>query len=193
MKTKKTYFTSDLHFGHKNIIAYDQRPFFSVEEMDRCLIKYWNDAVSNEDEVYILGDVSWYNARKTIEILNQLNGQKHLVIGNHDNIILKNSQCRSFFETISPYVEKEILLNNGEKRKVIMSHYFIPLYNGHYKKSIMLHGHSHTTEECQEELKIAKELNKQGFTNEIYNVGCMHWDYRPMSLDELIKNRQIND
>lgn len=42
--------------------------------MDRYLIKHWNDTVSNEDEVYILGDISWYNTRKTIEILNQLNG-----------------------------------------------------------------------------------------------------------------------
>lgn len=36
-------------------------------------------------------------------------------------------------------------------------------------------------------LKLQKELDKQGFTNEIYNVGCMHWDYRPVSLDRLIK------
>ena len=52
------YFTSDLHFGHKNIIRYDHRPFSSVQEMDAELIRRWNNKVKDEDLVYILGDVS---------------------------------------------------------------------------------------------------------------------------------------
>lgn len=49
----KIFFTSDLHFGHKNIIQYDQRPFSSVDEMDAALIERWNRKVSPEDLVYV--------------------------------------------------------------------------------------------------------------------------------------------
>lgn len=48
-----------------------------------------------------------------------------------------------------------------------------------------LHGHSHNTKEHMEELRIAAELNRKGFPTEIYNVGCMHWNYQPVTLDEM--------
>ena len=52
------YFTSDLHFGHKNIISHTGRPFSAAEEMDEALIRNWNRTVQPNDEVYILGDLT---------------------------------------------------------------------------------------------------------------------------------------
>ena len=40
--------------------------------------------VSNEDIVYVLGDMFWCKQDESIEILNQLKGQKFLIRGNHD-------------------------------------------------------------------------------------------------------------
>ena len=55
------FFTSDQHFGHKNIIKYCDRPFESVTQMDDEIIACWNSVVSPSDTVYVIGDVSFYN------------------------------------------------------------------------------------------------------------------------------------
>src|SRR5579862_6895839 len=52
----KKWFISDTHFSHTNIIRYTGRPFETVEEMNRCLIKNWNDCIDANDQVFFLGD-----------------------------------------------------------------------------------------------------------------------------------------
>jgi len=56
MATSKIWFTSDHHFGHKNIIEFSKRPFANVEEMNAELVKRWNERIAKEDKVYHLGD-----------------------------------------------------------------------------------------------------------------------------------------
>jgi hypothetical protein len=70
------WYTSDHHFGHKNIIAHNSRPFASVEEMDEALIARWNSVVGPDDVVYHLGDFSF---GPQAYYLPRLNGEKHLV------------------------------------------------------------------------------------------------------------------
>lgn len=72
------------------------------------------------------------------------------------------------------------------KRRCILHHYYMPFYNAHQYQTILLHGHSHSSAECDIEREISKELNKRGFLNEVYNVGCMHWNYEPVTLDEIL-------
>ena len=79
-----TYFTSDQHFGHFNIIRLCGRPFETVEEMDEALLSKWNAKVKADDTVYILGDL-FFRAAKVEPILKALNGRKHLIVGNHDH------------------------------------------------------------------------------------------------------------
>ena len=80
----KLFIIADPHFGHKNVITYCSRPFSSVENMDRELIKRWNNTVSKKDKVFFLGDFALDKA--TIQkIAPQLNGMKTLVKGNHDS------------------------------------------------------------------------------------------------------------
>ena len=89
------YFISDLHLGHKNVLKFDNRPF----------IDNWNSKVNDNDDVYVLGDISWHNATKTIEIFKQLKGRIHLIQGNHDNRILKNKELYNLFVEVVDYKE----------------------------------------------------------------------------------------
>lgn len=90
----KIFYISDTHFGHKNCIKFDNRPFETVEEMDQTLIDNWNKKVSDEDTVYIIGDFI-YRSGNTFEwYLKQLKGKKILVSGNHDWQLLEDEKAK---------------------------------------------------------------------------------------------------
>lgn len=178
------YFTSDLHFGHKNCLAYDNRNFKSIEEHDEYLIKQWNDKVGIDDEVWILGDVSWHNVTKTIEIFKRLNGIKKLCIGNHDKQYLKNKEFRDLFAEICHYKELEI-----GKDFIVLSHYPIPCFNRHYYGAYHLYGHVHTSFEWNMMNQVAYEMEAlYDKPCHMYNVGCMipRYDYAPQTLEEIL-------
>lgn len=181
----KNFYISDLHFGHKNIIRYDNRPFSSVEEMDQTLIKNWNNVVTDQDFVYILGDISWYDEYKTVEIFKQLKGSKILIKGNHD-YIKRGSELAKCFTSIQDYAE----LYLDKKNKVVMSHYPIPFWNGQFRDSIHLYGHVHNShqwnimESWMDEARALQDVPMRA-----YNVGCMmEWmGYTPRTLNEIIE------
>jgi calcineurin-like phosphoesterase family protein len=53
-----TWWTSDTHFSHVNIIRYCDRPFATVDEMNAEMIARWNDTVAPADDVWHLGDLA---------------------------------------------------------------------------------------------------------------------------------------
>ena len=76
------FYTADLHFHYEPFLP--SRPFGSVEEMARVLIARWNAAVSEDDTVYVVGDVGYNRGLVPGDALAQLRGHKHLIRGNHD-------------------------------------------------------------------------------------------------------------
>lgn len=173
------YFTSDLHFGHENIIKYENRPFINVEDMTKGLIERWNRKVSPNDRVYILGDFAFQNSVTPIEkiesIIEQLNGEKHLIFGNHDNWVFKKNFNPRLFESISPYMELK-----KNKNIIVLCHYPIESWNRKEYGSIHLHGHLHSYP------------TKLALPNR-YNVGCDNWNYEPVSMEEILEGRIINE
>ena len=136
------YYTSDLHFGHKNIIKYENRPFKDIEEMEYELIKRWNNKVkSNDDHIYILGDFAFKGSNLSIdhinEIVDNLKGKKHLIIGNHDQFINSIHFKERLWEEVVPYKEiidrSDIVIMNKadliENRNIILCHYPIENWN----------------------------------------------------------------
>ena len=82
---QRIWLVSDTHFNHTNIIKYTNRPFLDAESMNHALICNWNNVVAPDDIVFHLGDVGLFrypDQAKTI--IQQLNGKKILIYGNHD-------------------------------------------------------------------------------------------------------------
>ena len=78
------FFIADTHYGHDNIIKFCNRPFLNVKEMNEALIKNWNSIVSENDEVYHLGDVAMKNPLIAKQFLESVNGKIYLIKGNHE-------------------------------------------------------------------------------------------------------------
>lgn len=137
VSSDKLFFTSDLHFNHKNIISFCNRPCSTVEEMHELIIKNWNKVVPMDGVVYILGDVSWKGASNTKGLLDQLNGKKILIIGNHDPASIINLFEESY-DVLALNVTDE-----DDTYHVHLSHFPLVEWNRSQKGSIHLHGHCH--------------------------------------------------
>lgn len=77
-----TYFISDLHLDHANIINLCNRPFNTVWQMNKALVGNWNSRVGKDDVVFVVGDFAMPNRMKLW--LSRLNGNVILIQGNHD-------------------------------------------------------------------------------------------------------------
>lgn len=201
------YFISDMHFGDQSVMSkYDKRPFKTLDEMEKTMIQRWNNRVSDNDRVYILGDMFHrsVSVEKAESILSQLNGKKYYIIGNHEETVdqMRNEWfeklivCRGYSDSIIQllsYKDTEVLKINGWE--VILSHY--PMlankntFNSNNKRTIHLYGHVHNSqEEKMFQLSKLARMDHKGSINKnlSLNVGCMmpYMNYTPRTLDELI-------
>jgi calcineurin-like phosphoesterase family protein len=82
---KRIFFIGDNHFGDDTIRMLETRPFKTVEEQTEKMVALWNEVVTNEDIVYIVGDFINPNADGYhFEKIKNLKGHKILIRGNHD-------------------------------------------------------------------------------------------------------------
>lgn len=157
----KRFFTSDLHFGHKNVIDFCHRPYKDVVEMDAAIVKQWNSQVGPDDEVYFIGDFG-INKKKALdgELVRSLNGKKYMILGNHDTGFSRLHQLRNIESIKNQYtkagwyfVDIALVRTLSNGQKCILTH--LPMssdedtrYSEYKIKSIrpgmvQLHGHLH--------------------------------------------------
>lgn len=183
----KKFYIADWHYDHANCIAFDNRPFKTVEEMNEALITNWNNAVSAEDTVYVLGDMFWCKPTEAIEVLDKLNGQKFLIQGNHDRC--RDTQFRNKFVKIDEYMEIK-----DDDKDVVLCHYPIPCFKNHFYGWYHLYGHVHTSFEYNM-MEYTKYLMQELYTRpcNMYNVGAMipYMNYTPRTLNEIIEGAMI--
>ena len=164
------YFTADLHLGHNAIIHMQDRPFDSVEQMNDTLIKNINSFVSDNDTLYILGDIAHrLTVEKANELIKKINGKKILIRGNHDK-----EYDETLFEAIYDYLEINI-----DGIPFVLMHYPIRSWNKMKRGSIHLHGHIHSNE-------AYNYLNREEGLFQ-YDVGVDANDYYPVSEKQLIE------
>lgn len=164
-----SWFTSDTHFGHENVIKYSNRPFRDKWDMDDGIIENWNSKVKPGDIVYHVGDVFFCSQDRALSILDRLNGQIFLIMGNHDKTIRKSSALRGRFIKVCDYHEVTI-----EGQKIVLCHYPMMTWNQSGRGSWMLHGHCHGNLTYPYEAKI-------------HDVGVDPNKYVPMSFDDIKK------
>lgn len=157
------FFLADTHFGDRNIIRYENRLFSSTGDMDNALIHNWNNIVSEKDKVFLVGDFSAYGLEKSREICHQLNGEKFLVMGNHDT---QNEQYyyECGFSGVSRY---PIIYENFW----IVSHE--PLYINRNMPYANIFGHVHAN-------PIYADFSEQSFC-----VSVERTDYKPVAFSEI--------
>lgn len=138
----KTWITSDLHFGHKNIMSFCPvtRARFrnDVDYMNEQMVTEWNERVAVDDTVYILGDVAFLPAQKAAEYMDRCNGTKILVEGNHDRKTLQDASFRNCFKEVHKYLDV-----NYNGTKCVMFHYPIAEWDQMHRGSLHFHGHLH--------------------------------------------------
>lgn len=160
------YFTADEHLAHKNIIKYCKRPFENVKEMNETIINKHNFLVEDKDTVYHIGDFTLLDRgeeRKIQKLFNQLNGQHHLILGNHDKLKPFTYQNFIGFKSVHTWLKvEEFILTHCPKD-----------VNTHSDETIFLTGHTHNN---------YSDLKRDG---NIINVGVDVWNFYPASIKQV--------
>lgn len=155
----ETFFIGDTHFGHKNIILFDaikaSRPFSNIEEHDEEIVRRWNSVVSKGDIVWHLGDFAF--SSKAIATGGRLNGNKRLVLGNHDHY--PTAEYLKYFHKV--YGAATL------KGDILLTH--IPVHPKQLERfKVNVHGHLHT--HCLEDMRYI-------------NVSCEQINLTPVPME----------
>ena len=177
------YVTSDLHLCHDRGFIYEPRGFQNIDDMNKTIIKNWNNIVNPEDDVYCLGDIMLNDNEAGLNFLKQLKGNIHIVLGNHDT-----DTRAKLYKTCYNVVEVELALKikyNGYH--FFMTHY--PCFTGNLEKESLkkclcnLYGHTHQTTNFYQDIPF------------MYHVGMDSHNCTPISIDQVIidMNKKVEE
>jgi calcineurin-like phosphoesterase family protein len=173
-KMSTVRFIADLHFGHENMARH--RGFASAAEQDEYIVSQWNGTVHKRDITYILGDVTMEKAN--YDILDRLNGRKHVVLGNHDKLA-HTAKLMQHVDSVAGMIQYKGLF---------LTHCPIHTMELDYRVKYNIHGHIH-------EKYVERDFKMFGITffkridRRYICVSCEQVNYTPKTLKELGINR----
>jgi calcineurin-like phosphoesterase family protein len=197
----KLYFTSDLHLGHESIMQHCNRPFKTVEEMDKTIIDNWNSIISKDDIVFIIGDFCWRMGSQSIAwYIDRLLGNKILILGNHDR-----GKFPSTLTTYDGFINIKIVDPDGidgvEKgyQRITLCHYPMLSWYQSHRGAWQLFGHWHNVvatpqvfKERAEEFEVKQYLKEEyiymdRIRRNQYDVGVDGNNFTPISYSNISK------
>jgi len=176
------FIISDLHYSHKRIIEYENRPFNSVKEMNECITDNWNSTVNVNDTTYILGDVMFSRDHNAIiDFLNNLKGKIVIILGNHDEPLYKLYNKNLFRDRkgkifiAGQIYEPKVDIGYNKFEKVVMCHYQMAAWNAAHHNRKLFYGHTHS----KTNLSIKNSYNccveEIGYTPLRFNEVLLHY------------------
>jgi len=167
-----TFFTADTHFDDPYSLQYFNRPFQSVDEMNRVMVEKWNSVVTENDMVYHLGDFTLDDIGHFTKWVTQLQGNIRILPGSHDQFWLKDFVDSEKVQVIPPLVSVEFpeLAAENTPQVMVLCHYSMQVWDGSNHGSWHLFGHSHG------------KLKGIGLS---FDVGVDCTDFAPLSLERV--------
>ena len=161
------FFTSDLHFNAQRTIDISKRPFKTPEELNKALIKNWNETVSKDDTVYILGDFGDFSYVK------YLNGRKVFIRGNYERYHYTHEELQQYFDVVYPLDVMYLPVDhNGKTYNIYLTHEPLNLLERPMTEDTFgLFGHVH-------KLSMIKSFG--------INVGADCHNFTPIDLDTVL-------
>lgn len=174
-------FTSDHHFEHRVAYFGCKRPFSSVNNMNRSMIRAWNSTVTEDDTVILLGDFCYRNRRPAGSYLNELNHGARLIMvkGNHDQWLdeMSPEEKHRHFQLV---IEDTCVIERNGFR-IGLSH--IPTDTFQVPVDLIVCGHLHTG---------CAGIDYENFMRipNILNCGVDINHFKPVTLRELAANNE---
>lgn len=152
------YFTADWHLWHENMLNLCNRPFNKCNRMHRTLLRNHNEIICPDDTLYIIGDVYWKNSVNELRnIIENYNGKKILILGNHDRLKPFDYIEAGFYQVATSLQVEEFALVHDPANAVVSP------------GTPVICGHVH-------------DLFKR--CKNVLNVGVDMWDFKPVSITQ---------
>ncbi len=194
-----TWFISDIHFGHKNVINYCNRPFTDVDNMKEKIIENWNKLVRPDDLCIFVGDIFFYHTKEEMKAtLSRMRGVKILIKGNHDltpremmsvgfTLCVESMTMKIADEEVVishyPFRMKEWLYRYVKIKSKVFKFLNkigikapLVLYEKYHERrpidngGFLIHGHTHST----------NKVNSR-----MIHVGVDAWNYKPVNIQQI--------
>lgn len=174
----KIWLTSDLHFNHDREFIYKARGFETVYDMNRAIVEKYNDVVTPEDDVYILGDLMLGGPDRMkdgLSLIKQLKGKLHIVRGNHDT----DTRWEAYHDLYNVVECDNAIYLKYRGYHLYLSHY--PTLTANLEKeslkqcTLNLYGHTHQTSNFYNDIPF------------MYHVGVDSHNCAPVEINDVIR------